>query len=340
MSKKNKSTHVKLIVNPCAGKVAEAADNLKLVIGYLEKNGLKADVALAKPKEKATPIARQAAKDGYKIVIGMGGDGTIEAVMRGLIRSKARLGIVPTGKENNIAKSLGIPENFEEACALITSKNSNKLDVAQVTTKKGKKFSFFEMASVGLSAALYPDATKAVSGKLSGMKDAAVTLIHQETKPKVFLTLDNESKIEVDTMLVMVSNTPAFGKKFLVAPNASLQDGLLDISVYQDFGKAELLGYYAKVMDGGYSGNGKVQRYQAHKLKVKSSPKMKVLADGVKLGKGTVTIKMLPGALRVISAQKCSGLPGMQKPGAELTSMPVSIAARKNHREKIKALPQ
>ena len=179
MSKKNKSTHVKLIVNPCAGKVAEAADNLKLVIGYLEKNGLKADVALAKPKEKATPIARQAAKDGYKIVIGMGGDGTIEAVMRGLIRSKARLGIVPTGKENNIAKSLGIPENFEEACALITSKNSNKLDVAQVTTKKGKKFSFFEMASVGLSAALYPDATKAVSGKLSGMKDAAMTLIHQ-----------------------------------------------------------------------------------------------------------------------------------------------------------------
>jgi diacylglycerol kinase (ATP) len=139
-------------------------------------------------------------------------------------------------------------------------------------------------------------------------------------------------------MLVMVSNTPAFGKKFLVAPNASLQDGLLDISVYQDFGKAELLGYYAKVMDGGYSGNGKVQRYQAHKLKVKSFPKMKVMADGVKLGKGTVTIKMRLAALRVISTQKPS-MPVSQKDETKLIAVPVAIAARKNHREKINALP-
>jgi YegS/Rv2252/BmrU family lipid kinase len=340
MSKKNKSTRVKLIANPGAGKVSESAANLITVIGYLEKNGLKVDVAFAKPKEEATPIAKQAAKGKYKIVIAMGGDGTIEAVMRGLVGSKARLGIVPTGTENNIAKSLGIPIDLEQACALITSNNFSKLDVGQLTTSKGKKFSFFEMASVGLSAAIYPDAIKAVSGKIAGMKDSAMTLIHQETRPKVFLTLDGESKIEVDTMLVMVSNTPVFGKKFLVAPNASLQDGLLDISVYQDFGKAELLGYYAKVMDGGYSGNGKVQHYQARKLKVKSSPKMKVMADGVELGKGTVTIKMRPGALRVITAQKNPGMAVPQKDGAELASVPASTAVRKNHHEKIKALPK
>ena len=160
----------------------------------------------------------------------------------------------------------------------------------------------------------------------------------QEAKPKVSLTLDNKKKIEVDTMLVMVSNTPVFGKKFLVVPNTSLQDGLLDISVYQDFGKAELLGYYSEVMNGGYSENGRVQRYQAHTLKVKSSPKMKVMADGVKLGKGTVTIKMRSGALRVISAQKPS-MPASQKDGTELIAIPVSITVRKNHREKINALP-
>lgn len=274
MSKKSKAVKVKLIANPGAGKAGEAAKNLKLVVGYLEKLGFKVAVALAKPKEKATPIAKQAVKDGYKTVIAMGGDGTLEAVMRGMIGSKARLGIIPAGTENNISKSLGIPESLEDACTLIASDKVRKLDVGQVKTSKGKKFHFFEMATVGLSAALYPDANKAVSGKLSGLKDAALTLIHQETRPKVFLTLDDESKIEVETMLVMVSNTPIFGKKFLVAPNASLQDGLLDISVYQDFGKAELLGYYAKVMDGGYSGNGKVQRYQAYKLKIKSSPKL------------------------------------------------------------------
>ena len=55
MSKKNKSKHIQLIANPGAGKAAEIADNLKLVTGNLEKDGLKVDVALAKPKEEATP---------------------------------------------------------------------------------------------------------------------------------------------------------------------------------------------------------------------------------------------------------------------------------------------
>jgi diacylglycerol kinase (ATP) len=335
MSKKGKSICVKLIANPGAGNASESANNLKLVTGFLEKNGLKVDVALAKPKEKATSIARKAIKDGYKIVIAMGGDGTVEAVMRGMIGSKARLGIVPTGTENNIAKSLDIPKGMEEACALIVSDNTRKLDMGQVTTKEGKKFIFFEMATIGLSAAIYPDANKAASGKLSGIKATALTFIHQESRPKVFLTLDNESKIEVETMLVMVSNTPVFGKNFMVAPDASLQDGLLDISVYPDFGKLELLRYYAAVMDGGYSGDGKVQHYQARKLKVKASPKLDVMADGVALGKGTVTIKVRKAALRVITTEKILKRANQEENSVEaIVLMPVSTAVGKNHREK------
>lgn len=326
MSKKNESIRVKLIVNPGAGKASESANNLKLVIGYLEKNNLKVDVAFAKPKEKATMIAKQAMRNGYKIVIAMGGDGTIEAVMRGMVGGKARLGIVPAGTENNIAKSLGIPKGLQEACALIASENTLKLDLGQVTTRKGKKFVFFEMATVGLSAAVYPDANKAASGKLSAIKATAMTFIHHETKPTVFLTLDDESQIEVETMLVMVSNTPVTGKNFLVAPEASLQDGLLDISVYPDFGKLELLRYYAAVMDGGYSGDGKVQHYQARKLKVKTSPKLDVMADGVELGKGTVTIKVRKGALRVISTGKAPELAGSQKNGTNAVPAPQNNA--------------
>lgn len=106
---------MKLIVNPGVGNASESADNLKLVIDYLGMNGLKADMALAKPKEKATEIAKQAAKDGYKVVIAMGGDGTVEAVTRGLVGSKAHLAIAPTGTENAFAKSLGIPKIWRQA---------------------------------------------------------------------------------------------------------------------------------------------------------------------------------------------------------------------------------
>src|SRR5512146_1241466 len=105
-------------------------------------------------------------------------------------------------------------------------------------------------------------------------------------------------------MVVMASNTPVFGKNFRVAPKASLQDGLLDISVSPDFSKAELLHYYAAVKDGSYSSDGKIQHYQARKMKVKTSPKLGGMADGVELGKGTVTFKVLPGGLRILSSKK------------------------------------
>ena len=187
------------------------------------------------------------------------------------------------------------------------------------------------MATIGLSATIYPDANKVASGKFSGIKATALTFFHQETKPKIFLTFNDESKINVETMLVMVSNTPIFGKNFMVAPEASLQDGLLDISVYPDFSKVELLRYYAAVMDEGYSGDKKAQHYQARKIKVKASPKLDVMADGVALGRGTVTIKVLPGALRVITTEKNIGVESPQKDAAEILPEPTPPAEGKKH---------
>ncbi len=300
MSKKNKVVQAKLIANPGAGKPEESTKQLELATRYLQQHGIEVNVALAKPKEEATPLAKQAVKDGYKIVIAMGGDGTLEAVLRGMVGSKTRLGIIPTGTSNNMAKSLGIPVDLEEACSLIASKNTRKLDVGQVKVKNGKKLYFFELTAIGLVAALYPKANKLSNGKLSNIKDVALTLIHHEPEPKVYLTLDDESKIEMKTMLVVISNAPMFGANFLVAPEASLTDGLLDISVYPNFSKTELLAYYAKIRGEGYSANEKVQRYRARKLEVKASPKMDVMADGVMLEKGKVEIKSRPGSLWVI----------------------------------------
>ncbi len=269
MSKKQKLIQAKLIANPGAGKAEESAKQLELATRYLQQHGMKVNVALAKPKEEATPLAKQAVKDGYDIVIAMGGDGTLEAVLRGMVGRKTPMGIIPTGTANNIAKSLGIPVDMEEACALIASKNIRKLDVGQVKVKNGKRLYFFELTAIGLVAALYPKA--------------------------------NKSKIKVNTMLVVVSNAPMFGANFLVAPDASLKDGLLDISVYPDFSKTELLAYYARIRDEGFSDNDKVQRYRACKLEIKTTPKMDVMADGVMLGKGKVEIKSKPGAVWIIT---------------------------------------
>ena len=156
MSKKQKVVQAKLIANPGAGKPEESARQLELATRLLQQHGIEVNVALAKPKEEATPLAKQAVKDGYDMVIAMGGDGTLEAVLRGMVGRKTPMGIIPTGTQNNIAKSLGIPLDMEEACTLIASRHVRKLDVGKVKVKKGKKLYFFELTAVGLVAALYP----------------------------------------------------------------------------------------------------------------------------------------------------------------------------------------
>ncbi len=199
MPKKGKTIRAKLIANPGSGTSSDRGKLLEQVTRYLKDRDIKIDVVVAKPKERAIPIARQAVKDGYKLIIAMGGDDTIEAIIRGMAGSKARLAMIPVGTANNLAKALGIPEDVEQACDLIASGNVRKLDMGQVKVKKGKKLPFFELVIVGIGAAVYPDALHASKGKrpLESLKGVIHTVLTHETNPKISIKLDKESNVRV-----------------------------------------------------------------------------------------------------------------------------------------------
>jgi diacylglycerol kinase (ATP) len=308
MSKKNKLIRAKLIANPGAKLIKEQPSRIEEVHGYLMDCGLQVDVAIAHPKREAIAIAQKAVKRGYDVVIAMGGDGTIDAVISGIGGSKMRLGIIPAGTSNDIAKSLGIPFDLKEASALIAGGRARKLDLGQISTRKIKKSYFFMLTAIGLTATIYPMVSEVPEGKLTGIKEAVSTFLNFDTKPTVFLTLDDESKIKIETMLVTVANTPLIGAKNLVAPNALMDDGLLDIAVYPNYTKADLLAYFARTANEGQIADGTIQRYQARKIKVKTSPKLDIAAEGIILGRGSARIKVLPGALRVICPNPADGV--------------------------------
>ncbi len=326
MSKKDKLMRAKLIANPGSGNASNRGKLLEQAVRCLKQQGIKVDVAVAKPKEMAIPIVRRALKDGYKTIIAMGGDDTIEAIIRGMAGSKARLGMIPVGTANNLAKGLGIPGDVEQACAIIARGKFRKLDMGMVRVRKGKKLPFFELVTVGIAAAIYPDALHARKGRLDGLKRAIQKAWHHEVRPKLTVKMEGESQVTVETMLAIVSNVPLIGPNMLVDPHASTDDGLLDVSLYPNFTKAELLAYSTRVMNEGVSDDGKIQRYRASWLTIQSSPKQEVMADGVMLGKGKVKIKVWPGALRVYAPPVGSGV---EKPrdqsGADLPA-PVAPA--------------
>ena len=324
MSKKNKPMRAKLIANPGAGNVLESASRYEQVTNYLKEAGVKVDVAFARPKKEAIPIAQRAVKEGYDVVIAMGGDGTIGAVIRGIAGSKVRLGIIPAGTENDIARALGIPEDLKEACAIIASGNTRKVDLGCITTKNEKNHYFFMMIAIGLTATLYPMVNDVPNGKFGGVMEAIKTILKYKPNPTVNLTLDDDSKIEVETMLVTITNTPVTGIKNLVAPDASMEDGLLDISVYPGFSKAELLNYFIKTANEGTTPDGRIQRYRAKKIKVKTSPKLDISSEGIIVGRGTAWIKLLPGAMRVIAPEVGVGAEKPQE--KEVIKMPVPVS--------------
>lgn len=327
MPKKNKKIYVKLIANPGAGKISESAAHLEEATRYLQENGLIVDVALAHPVRKAVPIAKKAVKEGYDIVVAMGGDGTIGAVIRGIVGSKVKMGIIPAGTANDFAASLGIPEDLKAACDLIASGRTRKIDLGQIKTKK-EKFVFFMTVAVGLTASLYPMVSEVPEGKFGGIKDAVTSFLKFENKPSVYLTLDDESKIKVESMLVTITNTPLIGLKNLVAPDAILDDGLLDIAVYPEFSKADLLGYFVRSAKQRLVPDGQIQRFRARKIKIKSSPKLEIAAEGIILGKGKATIKTLPGALKLIAPEPGQGAEKPPEEAVRDLPEPVSPAVK------------
>lgn len=324
MSKRDYARRVKLIANPGSGDASEATARLEQVTRSLMDLGLHVDVALAHPVGEAVSIAKKAVKKGYPTVIAMGGDGTISAVIRGIAGSDVHLGIIVAGTANDIAASLGIPEDLQEASTLIASGQVRDLDLAQISTRKTKKFIFFMVTTVGLTSTLFPDLKDVPHGDFSNIKEAFRNLIHAEPEPKVYLTLDDESKIKVETMMVTVTNTPLIAARNLVAPDASMEDGLLDIAVYPNFSKAEVLSYFARSVNEREIPDGKIQRYRARKIKIKTDPKLEIAAEGIMLGKGKAKIKVLPRALHVIAPEPGTGAEKPQADGQEELPAPVS----------------
>jgi diacylglycerol kinase family enzyme len=105
-----------------------------------------------------------------------------------------------------------------------------------------------------------------------------------------------------------------------------MDDGLLDVAVYPNFSKAELVAYFAKSAHENAIRDGKIQRYRVRKLKIKTEPKLDVAAEGILLGKGKAKIKVLPHALHVIAPPVGTGAEKPQTETTEELPTPVSIS--------------
>lgn len=291
----------RLIYNPKSGGNVKDAHPLEKIVGTLRAHGIRAEIGIKSSGKTARKMAKAAADNNEDLVIVAGGDGTIEDVASQLVGTKTALGILPIGTMNNLARSLGIPLELNDACALLGAGSTRQVDVGHIHADAKPDVEYFlETAGLGLSAIAFPAGQAAKKGALGGLPHALRRLF--DYKPgRVKIELDDGETIQANSQLVTVSNAPLMGLNFLIAPDAKMDDGLLDIAIYDGMGKTDLLGYFMATRDGKRAANPKVRFYRSRKVRIRSQQAAPVVSDKDAIpAERVLDIELLPQALKMV----------------------------------------
>ncbi len=293
-----------LILNPTSGSSMMAAnqqgtleDDEAFIINLLHTYDIKPEVWHTTPEDPGDRLAKRAAAQGTALVIAAGGDGTIHAVASGLVGSKSMLGIIAMGTMNNLAHSLSIPTDIEKACEIIAQGHTKLIDMGQINGHV-----FLEVAGVGLEAVLFPAAEEIKrSSWLSTIHGVIAGLMTLFTfRPsKLKIAFDNHRGRRYEALQVTVCNAPYYGVHLQVAPRILIDDGLLDVVIYQHFSKLEYIRHAISICQGRHTLQPKIRHRKAKALYITSDLPVEIHADGLPHGYTPAEITITPGVLRV-----------------------------------------
>lgn len=252
--------------------------------------------------------AREAAREWEEgLLIVVGGDGTINEAVNGLglagFPPEVTLGLLPTGTGNDLAATLGIPEDHESAVQTLTQQRVRTLDAARVDSVGIGERHFINVATGGLGARISgvtDEQTKDRWGKLAYLR-SSLELAREFDVQEVSLTLDGEER-RMKAVNIVVGNCRYSGGGWLAAPTANPEDGLLDVIVIEDLGLSEVLGLApAALSRSDYLDKEGVFHARAREVRVGSKPgEIEFTTDGEVIGDEPASFSVIPGAINFV----------------------------------------
>jgi diacylglycerol kinase (ATP) len=293
-----------LIINSKSGPSHDSILRTRELVDMLAGYGIAADVRVKLHKSQARREARKAAKARYPLVLAAGGDGTVAAVARGLIGTSTVLGIIPLGTYNNVATSLGIPKDAAEACALIAAAPVRAVDVAEVSARGMKRpRTFLELGAVGIAAPL----AVAGQGFEKGRWDAVTRHLPQaiDMSPAILgVRLDGKGTVHrAHSLLAVVANTPRAGAGLMVAPDARVDDGLLEVRVYEEMSQPVLAAHFLAVKAGTAAPDPRVLSARGRKVVIRSTVPLPVVVETKVVGSTPARFRVITAGLLVIAGR-------------------------------------
>jgi len=275
----------------------------------LRSLGLTFDYRFTEAPNHATSLAREAVERGFETVVAVGGDGTANEVVNGLIapgaaKAGASLGVIITGRGSDLARTIGIPSNYTEACARLAGERTMTVDLGLVTFhQEGEQRQryFVNVGGGGFDAEVAYRANRApnfMGGTIPYLTSLVTTLLSYRNK-SVELVLDDQEPIRKVVNSVVVANCQYFGGGMKVAPEADPNDGLFDVIVIGDIDKVEFLMTVPKVYDGTHITHPQVDTYRAKRVEVRSEEDLLLQVEGEVCGHAPLTFEIIPSALQI-----------------------------------------
>jgi YegS/Rv2252/BmrU family lipid kinase len=285
---------ISLIVNPRAGG-GRAAAALPLVEAALTERGVGWHVEATRSLDHARELAR-AARDAGETVVTLSGDGMVGAVAGELQGTDAVLGVLPGGRGNDFMRTLGIPHDVAAACEVIATGHERTIDMGEVDGRP-----FIGIASCGFDseANKIANETKLVQGNLV-YAYAAVRALAAWTPARFELELDGRERLAFPGFSVGACNTRAYGGGMFVAPDAEIDDGLLDVVMYSQGTKRRFLYNLTKTFKGRLQESPSVHVVRAREMRISADRPFTMYADGDPIAELPATVRVRHRALRVL----------------------------------------
>ena len=287
------SPPIALLANPSAAD-GRSLKCLDIVRETLESRG--ADYRMTTPagRDAARDEARQAGQRG-ETVVAVGGDGTIGLIAGALRDTPGRLAVIPAGRGNDFARVMKIPENPREAATLILDGEEKVVDVGDVDGE-----TFVCIASLGFDsdANRIANEAKLVKGNLVYLYAALKALVGW--KHANFHVVVDGAAHDMRGWSVAVANSQAYGGGMYLAPQAKLDDGLLDIVMVSESNRRTFLKDLPKVFKGTHTTNPRVSMLTGHRVEISSDRPFDIYADGDPIGRTPATVSVSPRSLNVL----------------------------------------
>ena len=251
----------------------------------------------------AVELAKENASKETNIIIAVGGDGTLNEVLNGIMlseKTKTTIGHFPLGTANDFSKTLGIEKNLEQFLGALKTNNTILIDVGKIKCNNSDSY-FLNIADAGLGgfvANKLNKSKKKLGGKITYFK-VILTGILSFKKPQVEIQF-NDTVYKGKLMSLAICNGKSFGNGLIISPNAKVNDGLFNITLLGDVSVWDYFRNLKNLKKGVLLKHPNIHYYSSDKIQINSKDLCEIEADGEYVGKGEACFEIIPKSLNFL----------------------------------------